>query len=427
MNKLNNVSEIWDLYPTRSDIEDGVNYAIISWPYTFDRMNLSSTGYKGQRDRILNIVKGITNQNALRRKLSKEGIDVLLHNKSYRDEDLFDFKIKMNEEVHLWDVKTIHHYACYDSNNKRKELSKSLILENKAYDGSDWRTFFPEMVAHTQIQQEKGGYIFGISSSDADFRKNKDSKREKDFIVAIPWGEWADFSSNRKLIYAREKEKEGFDISIVWKGQLPLDDNELKLIIIGENEGKRIEKEISLPKNNPKKEGSFSSITAIHLLERKVLTGRIEIQFNNKFKNPVYNSQMRNINKVPTSPLVIEDEHFVNIFLPNDYHILYLGWIKRDEFLIEYKKYRPWVWPKDSVDKYKNQPWSQITEKDQNLFEKLKLDWKKGLIGGLLKTTGRGNGANCYIFPNQFGGGIKETNLYVLPQDLSIMADFNGL
>ncbi len=39
-----------------------------------------------------------------------------------------------------------------------------------------------------------------------------------------------------------------------------------------------------------------------------------------------------------------------------------------------------------------------------------------------MKTSGGpGGNACCYVFPNVRGGGIRETNLYVLPQDLTIM------
>ena len=40
-----------------------------------------------------------------------------------------------------------------------------------------------------------------------------------------------------------------------------------------------------------------------------------------------------------------------------------------------------------------------------------------------MKTTGRGGGACCYVYPNiGANGGVKETNLYVLPQDLRTIA-----
>ena len=45
------------------------------------------------------------------------------------------------------------------------------------------------------------------------------------------------------------------------------------------------------------------------------------------------------------------------------------------------------------------------------------MEFKGGV--GALKTTGLGNGAACYFYPNMYGGGVREMNFYCLLNDLS--------
>lgn len=94
------------------------------------------------------------------------------------------------------------------------------------------------------------------------------------------------------------------------------------------------------------------------------------------------------------------------------------------DFLQACRKYSGWVWPNDRVNKFENQPWTQITEKDKSTISAVGFEdciqTKPSLLrAGWMKTTGRGGGACCYVFPNiGHGGGVKETNLFVLPGDL---------
>ena len=82
------------------------------------------------------------------------------------------------------------------------------------------------------------------------------------------------------------------------------------------------------------------------------------------------------------------------------------------------------------MDKHANAPWSQITAKDRLKIEKCgfreSIQSKPSLVNaGWMKTTGKGGGACSYVYPN-IGGiqcGVKETNLYILPQDLRVMSD----
>jgi hypothetical protein len=179
-----------------------------------------------------------------------------------------------------------------------------------------------------------------------------------------------------------------------------------------------------------KQVGPFSCIASFQIEKKDYdeFDGSIEISVTkNEFKVPVLNTLKRNTNLAPNEQLLFARHDFCNLFLPTDYTLYVIGWTRKDEFLEACRQYTGWVWPIDREDKFKNQPWSQITEDDQRLLE------AKGFAGsiqqnprmlraGWLKTTGRGGGACCYVFPNiGANGGVKETNLYVLPRDLYTM------
>lgn len=107
--------------------------------------------------------------------------------------------------------------------------------------------------------------------------------------------------------------------------------------------------------------------------------------------------------------------------------INFIGWAEKGQFLKACQDYPGWVWPIDKVSKFENTPWTQVTQDDVNKYEKLGLELSrdtktKALQCGLMKTSGRGPGACCYVFPNIFRTGLKETNLYALPKDLWTMS-----
>ena len=72
----------------------------------------------------------------------------------------------------------------------------------------------------------------------------------------------------------------------------------------------------------------------------------------------------------------------------------------KDEFIEACRQYTGWVWPIDRVDKFKNQPWSQITERDQRMLQKKGFESSiqknpRLLKAGWLKTTGKGGGGQA--------------------------------
>jgi hypothetical protein len=149
----------------------------------------------------------------------------------------------------------------------------------------------------------------------------------------------------------------------------------------------------------------------------------------NDLNKPSYDSLKRDTNVAPTAPFVLTRNDFCNLILPSDYRLYVLGWISKLEFLSACWQYEGWVWPLNSVSPYHNQAWSQITEADEKTLTNagfaaaIKRN-PTSVKAGWLKTTGKGGGACCYYFPNiGKSGGVKETNLYVLPQDLHVVSE----
>ena len=179
----------------------------------------------------------------------------------------------------------------------------------------------------------------------------------------------------------------------------------------------------------------FSCVASVGMVKQSYdnFDGTISIDVcQNDFTEIVYNSNRRNINTPPCTPLKFTEADFCNLFLPSSYVLHIIGWIHKEDFLNACQQYSGWVWPKDSVNKYHNQPWDQISERDQNMLSKNGFadaiqDTPRLLNAGWLKTTGRGNGACCYVYPNvPRAGGVSETNLYILPSDLYSMASLKG-
>lgn len=428
MTLLSKSKNIWELRPTVDDLAAGSRYASITLPWTFDRMMMNSSSV-GQQSRALNIAKGIVGQEMLRRALSDRNVTSHVQRKSHRDEDLFDFNVSIDGKFRKLDVKSINYYRDYPDVG-RSPLTTDLIVANAAYAGPDWRRFFPMLVPHTQIRQDKEAYCFAISSS-IDFRQDMDTDRTNHAITAFPYGEPMPFLSSKRLCLERERVSEGFYINCCYRTGALLDRGELQLTVVGEWAGNLQMIHVDLKRDRVISDvGPFSCISSfrINRTSYETLYGEIEISVGrNNFVTMIYNTLRRNINLEPNVPLVLTRGDFCNLVLPTDYTMYVIGWLLKEEFVEKCRNYTGWIWPLDSANKYENQPWSQITRNDQETITRAGfadcIQVKPHLVkAGWMKTTGRGGGACCYVFPNVgYRGGVKETNLYVLPQDLHIM------
>jgi len=425
MKKLSQAEEIWVLRPTEADLVAAARYAAISMPWTFNRM-MKNTAAAGQCERALNIAKGIVAQEVLRRQLVQRGIAPQVQRKSHRDEDFFDFCIPVAGADVKLDVKSVNYYSNYPGTG-RLPFAPQLLVENAGYSGPDWRRFFPMLMAHTQIGQDKEMYCFAIASS-IDPRKDLFADRSNHKIAAFPVGEHLPFLSSKKLCQAREGAGKGFYLGCSYESNSLLEAEGATVQIIGEWAGSLCEREVPLSCGSEFETGPWSCVSAFQLQVKDLsyFTGNLHTRvLSNEFDGDVRNARMENVNQYPSEPLVLTLADFCNLILPDDYTLYFIGWTTKKDYLEACRKYHGWVWPKDSVNKYENQPWSP-TGDDHKLFERI--GFAECVTGGAvafgaLKTTGRGNGACCYVFPNTHGGGLRETNLYVLPQDLNIMDD----
>lgn len=411
------------LKPTKKDREAAADFATKTIGWTFNRMAYNYSK-KGQNNRGFNIVKGIIAQEMLKGYLSKNGIEVITDN-SYRSSDIFDFLVRNGRREIKLDLKTNNHYNDYNLKG-RPDLTLDYILENQSYPGPDWRKFFPMLMPHNQIGQDKDAYCFGISSS-VDFRNSIEKDRDDYFLTFFPYDIFVRFISNKKLCLLREAEDKGFYINLNYKTD-SLYQTQITIEIIGEWGGEyKIEKVALQPNKQVKNFGPFSIISSfkIEKSDYDKLDGSINISVGkNDYKEEVLNSKKEDTNVVPEGEMEFFKEDICNLLLPQSYTLYLLGWIFKDEFLKKCTQYPSWVWPSDKIDKFVNQSWSQLTESDIKTITKLgfeKYIQKKPtkFTSGWLKTNGRGGGACCYVFPNiGRNGGVMETNLYVLPSDL---------
>jgi hypothetical protein len=365
----------------------------------------------------------------LKRALGEKGIKASTERKSHRSDDLFDFQVSIDGKPTRLDLKTNNYFSDYALLG-REPLSSQLIAANASYPGPEWGHFFPMLVPHTQIGQEKNAYCFAFGSS-IDFRKDLFTNRSADVLAAFPYGDHLPFLSSSKLCKGREGVAKGIYLSLRWDAGL-LDPKTIKAKVLGEWDGKIAEASVFLKHGKLVTAGPFSVVASFIVDSEDVKAwqdGRITVSVkNNQFTTPVLNSARTNVNVQPKGRLEYQKEDFCNLVLPKDYKLYVVGWTTKDKFIEACRKYPGWVWPIDSASKWNNTSWTQITESDRNSitragFENCIQDRPRGLHAGWMKTNGRGGGACCYVYPNiGMNGGVKETNLYVLPQDMNTVS-----
>lgn len=430
MSRLTNVDDIWTLSATKAELQRGSLYAEISLPWTFNRMMLN-TGSRGQQERGLNIAKGIVAQEVLIRTLRSRGLVIKEQQKSHRDEDLFDLVLPNNGNEVRFDLKSLNYYTNYNPMG-RIPLSPDFILQNKDYTGPEWARFFPMLIPHTQITQDKHAYCFAIASSiDPRNRSLRTRTESESRLVAFPYGEHLPFLTFKRLCLAREMANSGFSVTVSYQPDNLFGGEAIQFELIGEWDANVTRINLSLESGEYVEDvGPFSCLSAFSISSHSfdVLSGVISISITrNDFTDQFLNTQRVNVNVPPITDFHLSQADFCDLNLPLPYEIHFLGWIEKEDFLQRYKSYPSWVWPDDRIDSQSNRNWTQITERDKKLLDKLGLDYTRqspdgSIRAGLMKTTGHGGGACCYVFPNvPIRGGVSETNLYVLPNDLRPM------
>jgi hypothetical protein len=426
MEKLNRTDQIWSATPTDEHRRSAAEYASRTLPWTFNRMSKPPTAKK-QVERALNIVKGLTAQGVLHDALDSAGVASDVQIKSHREKDLYDFFIVLDGVARRIDAKANSYYNDYPGDS-RPPFSLEYLIENRGYFGADWRKFFPMLMAHTQIAQEKYAYFFAITES-VDVRQTVVEKRRLHKICAFPHGntDLMDFYASPALCLARERAQKGFFISLELFADTLFTDTSVKLKVLYEWNSMLLTEEVTVAmgrKSDPIGPISIFNCVEVCPEEYEAFEGTVVVNIEeNQLSGAVLNTTKRNVNVPPSHPLTLGKSAFGNLILPDDFMVHLLGWIRKDEFLEACLKYSAWFCPKDSEGREFNTVWSQVTERDQQLLKKLGWEGRirstpKTIAAGLMKTSGRGQGACCYVFPNGFSSGVQETNLYVLPQDL---------
>jgi len=437
MKLLSKQEQIYTATPTPEEHAQGVHYASISLPWTFNRMMMKSSP-TGQHNRAYNIVKGIVGQEVLIRLLRDRDVSIELPRDSHRDDDLFDILIGLDGEIRKADLKTINYFSDYG--NSRQEFSLSYLLENRGYDGSEWARFFPMMIPHTQMNQDKEAYIFALAES-IDFREKMTEGRSEHEFFAFPHKKMCEFTQKEQLITAREETGVGIYLSVEYETQSYFEASLPQLEIIGEWDGEIERKQITLEKNKTIETiGPFSAVNSFRMPTedyRNNFSGKLHWSVSkNELDKPIRNTNRRNLNIIPSErdevdpeqPMTIAKDDFCNLRLPDEYTIHFLGWTQKNRFNQRCRQYRSWVWPDDDVDPTRNQPWSQITDDDRTKLDRIGFadaiqSGEHRIDAGFLKGMPVGGSTATYVYPNQHGGGLRETNAYILPQDLRVMSE----
>ena len=410
-------SEIISLKPTDKQKSLGSDYALKTLPWTFNRM-MSNTSTTGQNSRAMNIAKGVVAQSLFKSVLTELGVNAEEEKKSHRDSDLFDLRFNINDNETKFDFKSFNIYTDYVLKG-REPFSIDFLIKNQSYPGPNWTQFFPMLVPHTQIGQDKDAYIFALGAS-KDFRKWNPANTQKNNVLAtFPFGENLPFYMSPKLCIERENAKKGFFVKVTIDVNM-LANPKGKFYLTGEYNGKTVNYEF-LTNSKSQVLGPFACLSSIWTKDSNSILGleTLTIKLDkNEMKSPVFSATRKNLNVEP-GVMEFRQKDFCNLILPDDYEMHILGWIGKEEYIERCLSYSAWIWPKDSEDKFSNQPWTTFSDGDKTTMAKMLgegVDPKKGL--GIMKTTGRGGGAACYFYPNIHGGGIKETNFYVLLDDL---------
>lgn len=445
LKKLSSVQEILGPFEAqKSEIEEAINYAKVSLPWTFDRMRYGPRAQNSVNDRLIHILLGVLNQTILERVLTGKGYECSKQWKKYRDSDVFDFIVNKK----IYDVKTTHIYSEYSEANKREEFSPKLLLSNKDYEGPEWRHFFPMMVPISQLTVDtiKDAYIFGISETYQDLRHTTPMKTDRGFWCAAPFGSAFYFMQSTRVIKQREEEGKGFKIRASWKRSQDTINGKRKkatMTLFGEWAGDRQTETLELSERKTKtgvKE--FSSLSCIRLEHPALLDefDEIFISVENEFDKFIARPTNPKINlNDPNFVWKVGSQSFVNLQIPKDYHVFWVGFIPFTSFTSLFPSYPSYFIPHPSNMDI-NQPGKAVPNikerleglnrrREKALAEGKRIPWPdfvSFIRGGEIKAGlliarqrfGRSIGAACYFYPPY---GFQETAIYVLPKDLYCM------
>lgn len=443
---LSKPEQIWESQVSGNEQEDAIEYASISLPWTFDRMHYGGKTQKSTNDRMVHIAEGVLAQSVLKRELANRGKKCAMDWTGYRESDIFDFKV----DDKVYDVKTMVIYSEYGKSWQRKDFSPSLLIQNYDYPGPEWRRFFPVMVPMTQLMPDKmkDSYVFGIAETKLDLRRRAPEEGDNGFWCAAPYGKAQTYFQDKKLIESREKFGKGFILKVKWERNqkvLSQEKESISIVPIGEWDGKRQSavEIIVKPGDESKSTVEFSALGCIRLdhpsklnpLDRIIITAESDFRDNiTKITNP-----QENINDL-NFEWILNSESFVNLKVPKDYKIYWIGHIPFSEFAMKFIKYPAYFIPtvkKPEVnstgrltDKIREKLRSLEKRREKAINEGKHIPWpsfadlisgskiKAGILISANRAHGAPLGAACYYYPPY---ALVESAIYVLPRDLYVM------
>jgi len=437
-------SQIWKTKVSHDDYKESLEYATISLPWTFDRMHYGPRTQKAVNNRLWHIMSGVLNQTILERELKSRGYHCEMDWSHYRLTDIFDFRIGDG----IYDIKTQSIFAEYDETNERTRFTPELLIKNRSYPGPEWRHFFPLTVPMTQlnVEHEKNGYIFGLADMPFDQRKLSPREGDKGFWCAAPFGDAHTFFHKTRLIHKREEVSSGFNPFLEWKkNQATLDSRrkEISVTLYGEWAGNRKTTTTRLsPGQKINVDSEMSSLSCVRVNHPDTLAqgDTLKIYVKNKLKEKVFD--ITNPNKNLNNPKFVwelGEESFVNLRVPEDYVVYWLGHIPLEEFTQRFLVYPCYFIPHPQnmsenapgrpSDDFREEMERQDRRRENAIGKGVKTPWpelsprvngKAIRLGILIAVTrmGRNVGAACYTYPPY---ALSESALYVLPQDLYVM------
>jgi hypothetical protein len=404
--------DILTLKPSTEDIYLGARYAGISLPWTYDRMEQENKNSTGTRDRAFNISKGVVGQRLLASTLQERGVDVQLEEKSHRETDAYDIRFPSDIEVTDLDLKTFNHFTNYGVDEKPK-LTAELISSNAQYEGSEWGHFFPMLVPFDQFTQQKDAYCFGLSSS-IDFRNTIEGRKGYE-LYAFPKPDSTVGEFMMSNVKKRESTGQSFSLNVVLSNGN--DHMEIDIKIIGEFDGGINEEWITIQDKSPVTIERFSGINSFKI--KKSGFDKLQ-QSNRKISISVEERSLSD------QPIQLDHDDFSNLLMPSNFSFYFIGWIPKAEFKTKAMKHPGWIGPSEDTF-YKNQRWDYLKPEEKHLLKNNGVSWAVDPNGGVQGALRKGTG--CYYYPKltkdkPWIGGLRKTNLYVLPENLRSMDTF---
>lgn len=454
MEKFSDANHILTTEMQEEDLEKAIQYATISLPWTFDRMQYGIKSQRVVNDRIMNILKGVLNQSILKRALEDRGYDCGTDWSNYRESDIFDFEI--NDR--LYDVKTTHVYSEYGESDSqyggsREPISPELIEKYKDNAGPEWKTFLPMIVPFTQLEgsRKKDAFIFGIAETQEDIRRTEPDKGDDGFWVAAPYNEGKNrgthFFHTENAIRAREEKGQGFNVEFQWNSQQTTlggdDDREVEITLFGEWDGERQEETFTLAKHERyTSDTEFSSFSMARVENAGVLEEPDEITVtpHSNYEGEIPKPTNPNID-LDNDDLewILEHDSFVNLQVPSEYSVMWIGHIPKDEFFEAFQQYQAWFNPKEDIEKNEPARATESLKKEFNRYDDKREDLIEadeevarpelmslvnsdeeidaGILHAAYNPSGPLGAASYYYPPYTF----REKALYILPSDLYTM------